>query len=234
MSFQDVLQISVTVLASLGGGGVIVVGFASWLGKVWAARILEQDRKKYTAEIEELKARLQHEMQFALKQRDQSFNLSITSHMANVLFDKHVAFCEEYAARAHQCVRELFRDGPSENAMSIFQELTAIRQKHAPWVTADILEKLKPFEEAVWNIGYGSKYADVLDTPSHCTHTKNINALLNIIGQQVKDGEVKPEIRADQVLIYLQDALRISELARLRSVVVRKAMQDVDGEISSS
>src|SRR4051794_35049823 len=77
------------------------------------------------------KARLQHEVQLALKQRDQSFNLSITSHMANVLFDKHVAFCEEYAARAHQCVRELFRDGPSENAMSIFQELTAIRQKHA-------------------------------------------------------------------------------------------------------
>ena len=43
MSFQDVFQIASAVLLSLGTGGAIVVGLSSWLGKVWASRILEKD-----------------------------------------------------------------------------------------------------------------------------------------------------------------------------------------------
>lgn len=38
---------------------MIVFALSSWLGKVWAARILEQDRAKYTAEIERLKSSLE-------------------------------------------------------------------------------------------------------------------------------------------------------------------------------
>jgi hypothetical protein len=58
MTIVDAWKVSLAVLASLGGGGVIVVMLSSWLGKVWANRILEQDRLKYATEMEKLKSEL--------------------------------------------------------------------------------------------------------------------------------------------------------------------------------
>jgi hypothetical protein len=54
----DVWRVALAVLASLGGGGAIVVMLSSWLGKVWANRILEQDRAHYASELERLKTDL--------------------------------------------------------------------------------------------------------------------------------------------------------------------------------
>jgi hypothetical protein len=67
MSGYDDLKVVVGVLATLGGGGAIVLGLSGWLGRVWAERMmekerhdhaeaLESDRAKYGKELEELKA----------------------------------------------------------------------------------------------------------------------------------------------------------------------------------
>jgi hypothetical protein len=58
MTIVDAWRVALAVLASLGGGGVIVVLLSSWLGKVWANRILEQDRLKYSTAMEKLKSEL--------------------------------------------------------------------------------------------------------------------------------------------------------------------------------
>lgn len=42
-------------LLSIGGAAFIILGLSSWLGKVWAARILEKDRLRYTKEMESIK-----------------------------------------------------------------------------------------------------------------------------------------------------------------------------------
>jgi hypothetical protein len=49
VEFAEIFEIVAAVLASVGLGGGIVVAIASWLGKVWASRILEQDRARYRA-----------------------------------------------------------------------------------------------------------------------------------------------------------------------------------------
>lgn len=46
-------------VASIGGAGVLILGFSSFLGKVWANRIMESDRAKYVSELEKLRASLQ-------------------------------------------------------------------------------------------------------------------------------------------------------------------------------
>jgi hypothetical protein len=58
MTVADAWSVALAVLASLGGGGLIVASLSSWLGNVWASRILEKDRAKYATEIERLKADL--------------------------------------------------------------------------------------------------------------------------------------------------------------------------------
>lgn len=59
MDLSEVFELSAAILASIGGAGVIVFGFSSWLGKVWATRLMDKERhenqKKLTKITEEIK-----------------------------------------------------------------------------------------------------------------------------------------------------------------------------------
>jgi hypothetical protein len=58
MTVQEAWETTAAVIASLGGG-LIVILLSGWLGKVWANRILEADRARYSREIEELRSSLE-------------------------------------------------------------------------------------------------------------------------------------------------------------------------------
>lgn len=58
MSASEVLEIGTAVLVSIGGAGLVLFGLSSWLGKVWAERILTKEKQKYTEDLEEFKQRL--------------------------------------------------------------------------------------------------------------------------------------------------------------------------------
>ncbi|WP_017689853.1 hypothetical protein, partial [Paenibacillus sp. PAMC 26794] len=45
-----------TAVFSVGGAGAIILGVSNWLGKIWATRIQEKDRKNYQEDLEKLKA----------------------------------------------------------------------------------------------------------------------------------------------------------------------------------
>ncbi len=55
MDFNDIVKIFLIILGSIGGATIVLFSLSSWLGKVWAARILESDRSKFSQEIENLK-----------------------------------------------------------------------------------------------------------------------------------------------------------------------------------
>jgi len=48
-------NVLMTILGSVGGTTVVICGLSGWLGKVWANRILEKDKRKYQEEIERIK-----------------------------------------------------------------------------------------------------------------------------------------------------------------------------------
>ena len=52
MTFDEILQIAILILASFGGGAVIVVGLSSWLGNLWVSRILQGERSKFEVQLE--------------------------------------------------------------------------------------------------------------------------------------------------------------------------------------
>lgn len=58
MDIQTILSISGAVLASLGGGALIVFGASAWLGKVWANRLLENDKLENSKELTSIKSQL--------------------------------------------------------------------------------------------------------------------------------------------------------------------------------
>ena len=63
----DVLYAAGGVVFSTLGGGALVLTLSSWLGKVWAARILEKDRKRYETELEGVRAQYRHEVEEKLQ-----------------------------------------------------------------------------------------------------------------------------------------------------------------------
>ena len=69
MDWGNALSNALAVIVSLGGGGLLVLGMSTWLGKVWANRILESDRLRFNQELERLRGELEktthvHRIQF--------------------------------------------------------------------------------------------------------------------------------------------------------------------------
>lgn len=58
MNWNEVLGVSGAVLGSLGGGALIIFGFSSWLGKVWAGRLMEQEKNEHARALEALRTQL--------------------------------------------------------------------------------------------------------------------------------------------------------------------------------
>ena len=61
MDINDIFKISGAIIGSVGGAAVIIIGLSTWLGKVWANRILEQDKLRYSLELEKIKNELKSE-----------------------------------------------------------------------------------------------------------------------------------------------------------------------------
>lgn len=52
------LEIVLSVLGALGGGAVIIGGFAHWLGNLWAKRLIQDEKAKLDTELESYKVKL--------------------------------------------------------------------------------------------------------------------------------------------------------------------------------
>ena len=55
MNLRYLLELSATILASIGGAAAIIFGFSSWLGKVWADRLMRRETGEFSRELEALK-----------------------------------------------------------------------------------------------------------------------------------------------------------------------------------
>lgn len=58
MSVTAIFEVAGAVLVSVGGATVILFALSTWLGKVWANRIMQVDRAKYEKELEHLRSEL--------------------------------------------------------------------------------------------------------------------------------------------------------------------------------
>lgn len=63
MTWDDAFKIASSILVSIGGGAAILFGLSSWLGKIWAERILNSDRDRYSRQLEMLKSDLSSDVE---------------------------------------------------------------------------------------------------------------------------------------------------------------------------
>lgn len=58
MNLKDIVEVGAAIIASLGGGGAIVLGLSGFLGKLWADRALEREKHHYAGILQEAKSNL--------------------------------------------------------------------------------------------------------------------------------------------------------------------------------
>ena len=58
MAWEDAFKIIAAMIASIGAGGAIVLALSTWLGKLWAQRILESERHQLASQLEKTKREL--------------------------------------------------------------------------------------------------------------------------------------------------------------------------------
>lgn len=65
MSIDDIFKIAAAVIASLGGGALIIAACANWIAGIWAKRMLQNERAKHSEALESIKTELD-----LIKQKD--------------------------------------------------------------------------------------------------------------------------------------------------------------------
>jgi len=88
MELNDLLELSGVVLGSLGGAAAIIFGFSSWLGKVWANRLMTKEKAEYAQELESLRNRL--------TQDTESYKIKLKK--SEFLFQKEYEAASEFVA----------------------------------------------------------------------------------------------------------------------------------------
>jgi len=138
--------------------------------------------------------------------------------MAEVAYNKHVTFCEEYIERVEKGRQELFRDGLSRNSINIGHELVNIRQKHSPWLTKEIEDSLKPFEQALIKIGAQEGLLESVPVSQQRSEiVKEVYKSFGLVlGHEKPLNEDEANLHIDKVIEKIRDILGINILTKLR------------------
>jgi hypothetical protein len=175
---------------------------------------------------------LKYEETLALQQDAQHFTISITSHMANVAFDKYVEFCEKYIFALQQGLTEMWARGPSTYYGELASRLADIRLSYRAWIVFDLDDNIMEFEQALRKIGGTSRiFENVSPGESRSKRLDEIYELFDkLLDLQQKGKERDAKLTAGSIMDKLQDLLGAKELAQLRMSLIKRAVKTLTTE----
>ena len=95
MSWQDILKIIATAIASVGGAGAIVWALSSFFGKMWANKLLEKQKAEYQKDIEDYKSALSCELENV-----KAANEKLT-YISKVQYDLEISAIKDLTRESH-------------------------------------------------------------------------------------------------------------------------------------
>src|SRR5207245_1928962 len=145
-----------------------------------------------------------------LQERQQLFNLGVTSHMANVAFDRHVGFSEQYISRMQQGLTQLFQTGPPGESLKLCSDLIDIRLSFRAWITEDLEAKVMPFEDALRQIGARKIALEGLEPgPERSRVVNEMYAIFSDVIGLKRDGQIDEKLAPRRIITHLQDLLGV-------------------------
>lgn len=166
------LEMVLSVLAALGGGAVIIAGFAHWLGNLWAKRLIQNEKSKLDLEIESYKVKLKKSEFIFEKQYEAASELtSMIRKFLPPLRDPEMDWSDACDEIAHNFER-------------IIAELEKFLSKHGAILdkeTRNLLSNsIGMASQGKFNVD-GNKVSDKANTDANNVYDKLIKAEENLI-----------------------------------------------------
>jgi len=183
-----------------------------------------------SALLQFLRDQVAYERSLLMQDANHRFVLGVSSHMANVAFDKHVEFSEAYLTEAQAALITLFQYGPSEEVAKHAGALFEVRKRYVVWLTASVEDSLDPFEAALRRIAADAWYIKAISgEPQESKARQNAvtsmyNTLARVLGFKEWDGAMlTDELAITGLVRNLRGLLGTAELTQMRSLLVAKA-----------
>ena len=160
-----------------------------------------------------------HKRDLEREQQQQIFNLSVTSHMAEVAFDRHIKFCEEYMQRLMQGLDPSIVEQERYEHYSF--ELKNIRRIHAIWITEEINAELHGCEEVWRKYGFCRRTAQQTQGEVQSNFSGKAGELFDVIHGIDESGEGVTTY--EKTISIIQGILGITELTKLRVNLIAQA-----------
>jgi hypothetical protein len=178
--------------------------------------------------VQMLKDEAAYEKEKELQRKQHFFNLSVTSHMASVAFDKHVEFCESYIACTRRILEDIYKHGSkgSPEIQAALKALIDTRNKYDSWLTDGINSKLINFEVKLKEM---IRYTEWATEPGSDKERRKLFAkrAMDLYSIFIRD-EDDPEIAPDRIVAHLKSVLGIEELTSLRQAVISEAVKAIE------
>lgn len=81
MTLTQILDITLSIIASVGTAGAMFFGLSNWLGKVWADRLMETERQVNAVHLAELQSKLEKSNQLYLEDFKNEINIIKEKHL---------------------------------------------------------------------------------------------------------------------------------------------------------
>ena len=147
-------KIIFSVLGSIGGCGFIVVSLSSWLGKVWAERLMVRETAKFREELERLTKQLERknyvskvrfDAEFAIY-RDLSAAFLEVVHAQNVLFPISLI---DYVPKDKQ-EQKAFYTQRADKCGEAYNNALKQLYRNAPFIDEHIFDQFDKISRSVW------------------------------------------------------------------------------------
>lgn len=196
-----------------------VIGFF-WLKE----RLRQSISHEYSVKLESIKK----EIQSKLQQEQQQFNLGAMSHMAITVFNKHVEFSELYLEKVLLAFDYLRSNSDSKPALSFAGELTMMRFKYAAWLTEDIDNQLKSFEDKLRTLGANSEYIKMpkgegTDQEDRDRAAREMLSILSTFISWNQPPENHSEVHLNSIHKTIRDILGVTKLVNVRDLIIQNA-----------
>lgn len=206
MEIKDVFEIAGAVFAGLGGGSAIVFGLSSWLGKVWASRILENEKAEHSKDLEHYKRKLSEELDKVKFLNDKALYVSKTQYdnEYRIYLEIWSALNEAiiYSEMLYPIIEETpedqeeklkFKKEKYENFAEKYNVYSCLIDKYAPFYKKEFYDSFKEVRKLCGSLGNIFKIYE-----------------LDSISNEPKDANLRKEIYRDipQDLDKLKDDLQ--------------------------
>jgi hypothetical protein len=209
---KEVIGIASVIIASFGGSGLILAGISSWLGKIWASRILEKEKSNHSKELEDYKNKLDEKIRVLNSVIDKSL------YVTKLQYEKELSIYPDIWEKLAKCVIS------TKNLYPIFEHVPKgeeeyekfINDKWSSFVTdyndfSNIIIKYSPFyEENLYN-----RFVEIRDC---CMKQGNTFSLFS------KDRTIPPEVHGE---VYIYFPKKIGELQDLARNEIRNYLKDL-------